>query len=84
MTYKDIPFEPFDISKSNDLEMGDDQVFGPYDIGFDFAFFNEIYSEFWISSNGFISFVESPETYNSTPPPNNAGPYAAIFGAWVD
>jgi hypothetical protein len=81
---QDIPFEPFDISKSNDLEMGDDQVFGPYDIGFDFAFFNEIYSEFWISSNGFISFVESPETYNSTPLPNNAGPYAAIFGAWED
>lgn len=81
---QDIPFDPFDISKSNDLEMGDDQVFGPYDIGFDFTFFNEVYSQFWISSNGFISFVEAPETYNSSPLPNNSGPYAAVFGAWED
>ena len=81
---EEIPYEPFDISKSNDLEMGDDQVFGPYEIGFDFIFFNEIYSEFWISSNGFISFVEAPETYNSSELPTNSEPYAAIFGAWED
>lgn len=81
---EEIPFEPFDISKSNDLEMGDDQVFGPYDIGFDFVFFNEIYNEFWISSNGFISFVEAPETYSSSELPNNIGPFAAVFGAWED
>lgn len=79
-----IDFEPIDISKSNDLEMGDDQVFGPYEIGFDFTFFNEVFSQFWISSNGFISFVESPTTYNSSPLPNAGGPYSAIFGSWED
>jgi len=79
-----INFEPIDISKSNDLEMGDDQVFGPYEIGFNFSFFNEVFSEFWISSNGFISFVESPTTYNSSAIPNAGGPYSAVFGAWED
>ena len=79
-----IDFEPIDISKSNDLEMGDDQVFGPYEIGFDFTFFNEVFSQFWISSNGFLSFVESPTTYNSSPLPNAGGPYSAIFGSWED
>ena len=34
----------------------DDQTIGPFPIGFDFNYFGTEYSEFFISSNGFISF----------------------------
>ena len=34
----------------------DDDTDGPYPIGFDFSFFDQQYSEFYISSNGFIAF----------------------------
>ena len=81
---QEIEFSPIDISKSNDLKMGDDQIFGPYPIGFNFTFYNRVYNEFWISSNGFISFIEPPTTYNSSVIPNGGEPYASIMGAWED
>ncbi|RFF31758.1 hypothetical protein DZC52_03675 [Wenzhouxiangella sediminis] len=38
------------------VSLADDQTAGPFNIGFDFNFFGTTYSEFWISSNGFIAF----------------------------
>jgi hypothetical protein len=81
---EEIPFEPVDIKKLNSIPINDDQIIGPFNIGFDFNFFNESYSEFWISSNGYISFIEPSAGYNSHPIPNANGPYSTIFGAWED
>ncbi|MBK9506848.1 MAG: putative metal-binding motif-containing protein [Bacteroidetes bacterium] len=69
----------------------DDSYSGPIDIGFDFCFFGNTFSEFYICSNGWISFDE-PElgwTVNWTPNgeiPDTAGnvPRNAIFVAWTD
>ena len=39
------------------MTMTDDTYLGPYSIGFDFCFFGEIYTQFYICSNGWTSFV---------------------------
>ena len=39
------------------MTMTDDTYLGPFSIGFDFCFFGEIYTQFYICSNGWISFV---------------------------
>ncbi len=36
--------------------LGDEDNIGPFPIGFDFSFYGSTYSEFWIQSNGIISF----------------------------
>lgn len=80
-----IGFNPENLSKSTALVIGDDEILGPFPIGFTFNFFNQNYNEFWISSNGFISFL--PETYGGYGVwdiPDWEGPYACVFGAWED
>jgi|GEM_PF-3100326 len=34
----------------------DNEVQGPFEIGYEFPYFGEIYEQFWVSSNGFIGF----------------------------
>ena len=38
------------------VQLGDDQSLGPFDIGFEFPFYDEIQERFNICSNGFITF----------------------------
>lgn len=40
------------------VEVKDDNVVGPFEIGFDFVYFKENYSEFYIGANGYIAFGE--------------------------
>lgn len=60
-----------------DITLAPDTISGPLDIGFDFAFFGNVYSDFAISSNGFISFQTAGEsgsaiqTIPDTTNPNN-------------
>jgi hypothetical protein len=80
-----IGFNPESVAKSSALAIGDDQILGPFPIGFTFNFFNQNYNQFWISSNGFISFL--PETYGGYGVwdiPDWEGPYACVFGIWED
>lgn len=80
-----IPFSYENLSKAPAMSVGDDEVIGPFSIGFDFYFFNYSYDQFWISSNGFISFLPNATTgYGASPVPNVNGPYACIFAAWED
>lgn len=89
-TSEEIPFEPEAIGGTS-LIVQDDSYSGPIDIGFDFCFFGNTFSEFYICSNGWISF-EEPElgwSVNWTPNgeiPDTAGnvPRNAIFVAWTD
>ncbi len=41
---------------ANEVTITDDGVKGPFPIGFDFTFYGEIYSRFYIGANGWISF----------------------------
>ncbi|HIC87928.1 MAG TPA: DUF11 domain-containing protein [Anaerolineae bacterium] len=67
------------------VAMGDDTVRGPLDVGFPFPFFGENQSQFWLSSNGWISFgrPESSDFSNELLPSETAPPgVLAIF--WDD
>jgi uncharacterized protein (TIGR02145 family) len=67
----------------------DDCYAGPFPIGFDFCFFNQTYTQFWIGSNGWISFSQPNslwDTFTATPIPNSASdiPKNVIFFPWED
>ncbi|PCK06908.1 MAG: hypothetical protein COA42_16975, partial [Alteromonadaceae bacterium] len=54
-------FEWQDISETGMLinDIFDDSVSGPLPIGFEFEFYDQTFSDFYLSSNGFISFDSS-------------------------
>ena len=61
-----------------------DQAAGPFDIGFDFSFYNNIYSEFIISPNGWIGFGNDNPEWDNTAIPSPDAPSPAIFAFWDD
>jgi gliding motility-associated-like protein len=67
--------------------MGDDTQQGPFNIGFNFCFFGNTYTQFWIGSNGWISFSGGqPITFTSQtiPTGNIFVPKNCIMGPWQD
>lgn len=88
--YEEIPFAPEAVGGTV-VNMVDDTHSGPFSIGFDFCFFGQVYDQFYIASNGWISF--EPPTgamdVNWTPDgpiPSVAAnvPKAAVFAPWTD
>ncbi len=89
-SYEEIPYAPEPIGGVT-MTMVDDTYIGPFDIGFDFCFFGVYYDQFYLCSNGWISFVPPGPGWagNWTPDgpiPDAAGnvPKAAIFAPWTD
>lgn len=69
------------------IALGDDTQAGPFPIGFNFCFFGQTYTQFYIGSNGWISFsAGQPTTFTSqTVPTTNAiVPKNCIMGPWQD
>ena len=67
--------------------MTDDSQQGPFNIGFTFCFFGQTYTQFYIGSNGWISFsAGQPVTFTSQPipTPNALVPKNCIMGPWQD
>jgi hypothetical protein len=69
------------------VTLSDDTQAGPFNIGFTFCFYGQTYNQFYIGSNGWISFsAAQPTTFTSAPIPN-AGfnfPKNCIMGPWQD
>jgi hypothetical protein len=42
--------------------LGDDDVSGPYEIGFSFRFFGDNFTQFYLGANGWLSFLPSPNS----------------------
>lgn len=89
-TYASIPYAPEPVGGTV-VNMVDDTHTGPFPIGFDFCFFGEVYDEFYIASNGWISFTTPTGAMdvNWTPDgpiPSAAAnvPKAAVFAPWTD
>ena len=78
------------VSQTNtgtQLFMTDDSQQGPFNIGFNFCFFGTTYSQFYVGSNGWISFGGGqPITFTSQPIPTVSGlvPKNCIMGPWQD
>lgn len=72
-------FDPVDISTTGtEVTLEDDEVSSALSIGFNFRFYGNLYTEFYISSNGFITFSDnqddgccSGQTLPDTSEPNN-------------
>lgn len=81
-----IPF----VAQTNtgtSIFMTDDSQQGPFNIGFTFCFFGQTYTQFYIGSNGWISFsAGQPVTFTSQPipTPNALVPKNCILGPWQD
>lgn len=63
----------------------DDCVQGPYNIGFTFNYFGNNYTQFYVSSNGWIGFSAGQTNgYTAQFLPNGGAPRNAILGDWED
>ncbi len=64
----------------------DDQNLGPYDIGFDFNFYGNVYNTFNACTNGWISFTSADAFYNNQTLPGNAYgyPFNMVAPFWDD
>ncbi len=64
----------------------DDTVVGPFPIGFTFNFYDQDYTQVFISSNGFVTFL--PDQVNGCcsgqPIPQGGSPDAIIAALWTD
>ena len=57
-----FPYQPETYSGGTPVTFGgnqDDQIAGPFQLGFQFCFFNQYYSQFYIGSNGWVGFTHS-------------------------
>jgi Zn-dependent metalloprotease len=61
-----------------------DQSGATLDIGFDFPFLGEAYTQFSINANGWIGFGEDSDAWENLSIPSSAAPGPAIFGFWDD
>lgn len=84
-------FQPESYTGGTPVTFGgnqDDQIAGPFPIGFEFCFFNQNYTQFYIGSNGWIGFTynSSWTTYTSAPIPNSSStvPKNCIMAPWQD
>jgi hypothetical protein len=57
---------------------------GPFNIGFEFPFYNNTYSNFIINPNGWIGFGEDNPGYENLSIPSSDAPSPAIFAFWDD
>ncbi len=82
-----IPFAYQPTVGATGITLSDDSNLGPFPIGFNFCFFGNTYSQFWIGSNGWISFTGGqPNTWFTNPVPTAAAgtPHDCIMGPWKD
>ena len=75
-----------DITNTGRVNLSDDAVSGAVPIGFSFIYYGQDYSNVFVSSNGFMSFLanQSHGCCNGTQSPNTAAPNALIAGFWED
>jgi len=89
-SYQNLEYAPEAIG-GEAITMVDDTYIGPFPIGFDFCYFGEEYDQFYLCSNGWISFVTPGAGWASNwtpdgPIPDMASnvPKTAILGPWTD
>ncbi len=77
-------FNYTDISTTGTPVFGllDDNIVGPYSIGFDFYFYGAIKNQFWVNANGCVGFTSNRITLGNTAIPTNSSVYKD-FVAWM-
>ena len=67
----------------------DDAEEGPFPIGFNFSFFGNVYSQFYVGSNGWVGFSPNPNSSGTrqafaVPSSADYNPKNCILGPWQD
>ena len=62
----------------------DDRGWGPFNIGFNFTFFGNTYSQFYVTSNGLLMFGSRSGDYTEDPIPSTNTPNNFIAPFWDD
>lgn len=88
-TYQVSQNGSFDLESttgSTSVTLGDDEVSGLLNLGFTFRFFDNTYTQFRISSNGFVTFNGDLDNgcCSGDPIPQSATPNNIIAAAWND
>ena len=75
-----------DITASGTVAIGsgDDSNLGPFPIGFPFEFYGNTFTEFRVSTNGFISFTSSATAFSNATLPSTSAPENMIAPFWDD
>lgn len=81
-----IPFAPQPTVGATNVPLTDDSSAGPFNIGFTFCFFGNTYTQFYIGSNGWVSFSPGQSTGFVSSAIPNAGfvPKNCVMGPWQD
>ena len=66
------------------LPGGDDDSLGPFPIGFDFEFFRQPYTQFYVNTNGQVLFGEGSNSYTNTYIPRDRAPNNFVAAFWDD
>ena len=87
-TFEEIDYAP-ETYAGTSISLSDDSYGGPYSIGFTFCFLGNEYTQFYIGSNGWLSFGGPgalSTTYTSASIPSTAAgvPKNCIMGPWQD
>lgn len=84
-TLASIPFAPLTFTGTS-LTLGDDQLSAAVPIGFNFSYYSNIYSNVYVSSNGFITFdgAAGSGCCSGQSLPNTSTPNNVIAANWDD
>ncbi len=64
--------------------LGDDTNVGPFDIGFEFPFYGNVFTTFRFCTNGYISFTSTSAEYYNQPLPYSDEPFNLVAPFWDD
>ncbi|GEM_PF-5249655 len=70
----------------NNFNMGDEELATQLNLGFSFTFYGQVYNRVTLSSNGFLSFLQTGITTNpvTSPMPSSNAPNALVAFHWAD
>ena len=86
-TVSQVTYAPDPFNAGTPITLSDDAVSGILPIGFTFCYFGNLYSQFYIGSNGWIGFTGGQATtYTTSPIPSTSSsvPKNCIMGPWQD
>ena len=67
-----------------DFSTRDDDTFGPVSLGFEFKFYENAYTEFYISTNGLLTFGEESDQFVNQAMPRDTFPDDFVTPFWDD
>lgn len=80
-----LEYDWIDVPTDNEVIFThNDVASGPFDIGFEFQFYGETYTQCIINPNGWVGFGGDWTGYQNTGIPTVDAPRPAIFGFWDD